>query len=51
MLEFDPEGNLVQRVGRPGEGYEWPDSNHGITVDHKGNVWIGGNGAATTRTS
>ena len=25
-------------------GYEWPDSNHGITVDYKGNVWIGGNG-------
>ena len=23
----------------------WPDSNHGITVDYKGNVWIGGNGA------
>ncbi len=21
-----------------------PSSNHGITVDHKGNVWIGGNG-------
>ena len=31
--------------GGPGEGYEWPDSNHGIFVDHKGNVWIGGNGA------
>ena len=29
----------------PGAGYEWPESNHGITVDHKGNVWIGGNGA------
>ena len=29
-----------------GQGYEWPDSNHGITVDYKGNVWIGGNGAA-----
>ena len=30
--------------GGPGEGYEWPQSNHGIHVDHKGNVWIGGNG-------
>ena len=27
-----------------GPGYEWPASNHGITVDYKGNVWIGGNG-------
>ena len=28
----------------PGQGYEWPSSGHGITVDYKGNVWIGGNG-------
>jgi DNA-binding beta-propeller fold protein YncE len=44
VLEFDPAGNLVGHWGGPGEGYEWPESNHGITVDHKGNVWIGGNG-------
>ena len=32
-------------MGRHGRsGYEWPASNHGITVDYKGNVWIGGNG-------
>jgi DNA-binding beta-propeller fold protein YncE len=31
--------------GGPGPGYDWPESNHGITVDHKGNVWIAGNGA------
>ena len=45
VLEFDAEGNLVQSWGGPGQGYEWPQSNHGIFVDHKGNVWIGGNGA------
>jgi DNA-binding beta-propeller fold protein YncE len=44
VLEFDPAGNLVSSWGGPGQGYEWPSSNHGITVDHKGNVWIGGNG-------
>src|SRR5207244_2959451 len=44
ILEFDPAGNLVNSWGGPGEGYEWPSSNHGITVDYKGNVWIGGNG-------
>jgi DNA-binding beta-propeller fold protein YncE len=44
VLEFDAEGNLVGQWGGPGEGYEWPASNHGITIDHKGNVWIGGNG-------
>jgi DNA-binding beta-propeller fold protein YncE len=43
VLEFDPAGNLVGHWGGPGEGYEWPASNHGIAVDHKDNVWIGGN--------
>lgn len=43
VLEFDPAGNLVGSWGGPGEGYEWPASNHGIFVDHKNNVWIGGN--------
>lgn len=44
VLEFDPEGNLVNSWGGPGEGYTWPSSNHGISIDHKDNVWIGGNG-------
>jgi DNA-binding beta-propeller fold protein YncE len=44
VLEFDPNGTLVGHWGGPGQGYEWPASNHGITIDHKGNVWIGGNG-------
>jgi DNA-binding beta-propeller fold protein YncE len=44
VLEFDQAGNLLRHWGGPGEGYEWPDSNHGIFIDHKGFVWIGGNG-------
>ncbi len=44
ILEFDPEGNLVKGWGGPAEGYDWPVSNHGITLDDKDNVWIGGNG-------
>ena len=47
VLAFDQAGNLIAHWGGKGEGYEWPDSNHGITVDYKGNVWIGGNGAGT----
>jgi DNA-binding beta-propeller fold protein YncE len=48
VLEFDEEGNLIGHWGgQSGEGYEWPDSNHGITVDFKGNVWIAGNGRGT----
>src|SRR5215813_2808729 len=49
VLEFDQAGNLVGSWGGPGEGYEWPISNHGITVDHKGNVWIGGNDNTDTQ--
>ncbi len=45
VLEFDPEGNLVNSWGGPGDGYAWPESNHGISIDHNDNVWIGGNGA------
>jgi hypothetical protein len=45
VLEFDAEGNMVRAWGGPGQGYEWPESNHGITPDSKGNLWIGGNGA------
>src|SRR5262245_33692645 len=44
VLEFDQAGNLLNHWGGPGQGYEWPNSNHGITIDYKGNVWIGGNG-------
>jgi hypothetical protein len=45
VLEFDQAGNLVHSWGGPGQGYEWPQSNHGITVQSNGTVWIGGNGA------
>jgi hypothetical protein len=44
VLEFDAEGNMVRAWGGPGAGFEWPESNHGITPDLKGNLWIGGNG-------
>lgn len=44
VLEFDPEGNLVNAWGGVGPGYTWPASNHGIALDDKDNVWIGGNG-------
>jgi DNA-binding beta-propeller fold protein YncE len=44
VLAFDAAGNLVRHWGGPASGYDWPASNHGIFVDHTGNVWIGGNG-------
>jgi DNA-binding beta-propeller fold protein YncE len=45
IIEFDPDGNVVSTFGGPGAGYEWPDSEHGIFIDYKDNVWISGNGA------
>ena len=44
VVAFDQGGNVVHSWGGPSLHPDWPDSNHGIIVDHKGNVWIGGNG-------
>jgi DNA-binding beta-propeller fold protein YncE len=46
VIEFDPEGRVVQAWGGPGRGYDWFTSEHGINLDPKGFVWLGGNGAA-----
>jgi hypothetical protein len=43
VLEFDQQGALVSSWGGPGEGYEWPDLEHGILVDRE-HVWLGGGG-------
>jgi hypothetical protein len=43
VLEFDQQGNLLSSWGGPGEGYEWPDLEHGIFVDRE-HVWLGGGG-------
>jgi hypothetical protein len=44
VLVFDHSGNLVRSWGGPGEGYEWPASEHGIYVDATDSVWLAGNG-------
>jgi DNA-binding beta-propeller fold protein YncE len=49
VLEFDPAGNLVGHWGGPGQGYDWPETNHGIAIDQQDNVWIGGSGGSDTR--
>ena len=41
VLELDPEGNVLQAWGGPGEGYTWFDQEHGIYLDHNGFVWLG----------
>jgi DNA-binding beta-propeller fold protein YncE len=44
VLEFDQNGRYLRGWGGPGQGYDWPESEHGIFVDHRGYVWIGGQG-------
>ena len=43
VLVFDGAGNFIQAWGGAGNGYEWPEREHGIYIDYKGFVWIGGN--------
>jgi hypothetical protein len=43
VLEFDAAGNFIQGWGGAGNGYEWPEREHGLYVDYQNNVWIGGN--------
>lgn len=45
VIEFAPDGSVVQSWGGTGDGFEWPESEHGIHIDANGNVWIGGNAA------
>ena len=40
---------FVKSWGGPGKGFDWPESNHGISVDHQGNVWLAGNGDKDTQ--
>ncbi|MGE0863554.1 MAG: hypothetical protein AB7P34_06595 [Vicinamibacterales bacterium] len=43
VVELDERGRFVNAWGGPGiAGFDWPDSEHGIAVDYKDNVWIGG---------
>jgi DNA-binding beta-propeller fold protein YncE len=43
VLEFDQAGNLLRHWG-PGPGDPWMDQEHGIHIDYKNNVWLGGGG-------
>ena len=45
VIEFAPDGSVQRSWGGPAEGYEWPESEHGIYVDSNQHVWIGGNAA------
>jgi DNA-binding beta-propeller fold protein YncE len=46
VLKFDGAGKLLASWGRPGEGqgFDWPQQEHGLHIDNDGNVWTAGNG-------
>ncbi len=50
VLEFDANGKFIQAWGGPG-GYDWPDTEHNIFVDHKDNVWISGSSPNNSKTT
>jgi len=43
VMVFDTAGNFIKAWGGAGSGFEWPEREHGIHIDYKGFVWIGGN--------
>jgi hypothetical protein len=47
VIVFDTAGNYVRAWGGAGNGYEWPEREHGIHIDYKGFVWLGGNNCPT----
>jgi hypothetical protein len=44
VLEFDAGGTFVRAWGGDAPGHDWPVTEHGITIDYKDNIWIGGSG-------
>jgi DNA-binding beta-propeller fold protein YncE len=50
VMVFDAAGNFVKSWGGPGDGFDWPEREHGIHIDHKGFAWIGGNQCPTSGT-
>ena len=47
VIVFDQAGNYVKSWGGDGQGYDWPQREHGIYIDPKGFVWLGGNNCPT----
>ena len=47
VIVFDAAGNYLKAWGGAGDGYEWPEREHGIYIDYKGFVWLGGNNCPT----
>jgi hypothetical protein len=47
VIVFDTAGHYIKAWGGAATGYEWPEREHGIHIDYKGFVWLGGNSCPT----
>jgi DNA-binding beta-propeller fold protein YncE len=47
VIAFNASGAFIKAWGGAGQGYEWPEREHGIHIDANGFVWIGGNNCPT----
>ena len=50
VIVFDGAGNYLKAWGgtnASNSAYDWPEREHGIHIDYKGFVWLGGNNCAT----
>ena len=50
VIVFDGAGNYLKAWGggnNSSSAYDWPEREHGIHIDYKGFVWLGGNNCAT----
>ncbi|MBI3047757.1 MAG: hypothetical protein HYY76_05555 [Acidobacteria bacterium] len=47
VIVFDQAGNFVRAWGGDAPGYQWPEREHGIHIDHRGFVWVTGNNCPT----
>src|SRR5258708_2370698 len=43
VLVFDQSGNLIRHWGGPGQGYNWPKSEHSVYIDDNDFIWLAGN--------
>ena len=48
VMVFDGAGNYIKSWGGAASGYDWPEREHGIHIDYKGYVWVGGNNCPTS---
>jgi len=43
VAEFSPSGAYLGGFGGPGDGYDWPRTEHSLALTPEGHVWISGN--------